>query len=480
MTEQPAMNESTVVEFDFDAYQYLADKGPTTAIGLVGDTPDKVWFQTLRILALRKGYSCLSGVAGYYLVNNHGVEEEKAALAHTLPALLHPADEGMPAVYGLRWKIGESGQIYAMCLPTDLKQHTDKDGVDTWLTESDVVPRRLNLFKSIQPIENKDGHPLAKKFDVWMKDHSVHFGELKLKSLLATRGWLAHGSFSRNFLVVYRNAEAAIRVEVKKSTGEAATGSKKKTKATKAIDPTTAAEISRRCAVLDLAVKPWQLYVATIAVPLGQRIVELNLGEKEGDVTDEELENLVKLASPLHAAALCELLKASDKAKLLVEGKASISDQCSPFPTPAKPAATPAPADVGDDEDSLEFRIHSNEETELSHRSAVLESKRKRAPPDNLSPEAPKTKKTGATSKKPILVGEVVEGSATEGKPKRQYNKTGIHSRDPMVAAAARLASRSADHVEAAGVLSHPDPIKPLRLTCLPLTSCPLMPRLRN
>lgn len=170
----------------------------------------------MRILALRKGYSCFSGLPGYYLVNNHGKEEGESALAHSLPALLHPADEGSPAVYGLKWMIGENGIIYALCIP---KQKTDSDGVDKWLTEKDVVPRRLSLFKFIEPIENKDGHPLAKKFDVWIKDHSIHFGDLKIKSLAATRGWLSHNSFSRNFLVVYRNAEAAIRTEVRKATG---------------------------------------------------------------------------------------------------------------------------------------------------------------------------------------------------------------------------------------------------------------------
>lgn len=139
----------------------------------------------MRILALRKGYSCFSGLPGYYLVNNHGKEEGESALAHSLPALLHPADEGSPAVYGLKWMIGENGIIYALCIP---KQKTDSDGVDKWLTEKDVVPRRLSLFKFIEPIENKDGHPLAKKFDVWIKDHSIHFGDLKSSPWLQLEG----------------------------------------------------------------------------------------------------------------------------------------------------------------------------------------------------------------------------------------------------------------------------------------------------
>lgn len=48
MAEQPNTTMATTrVEFDFESYVYLADKGPMTACGLVGDDPDKVWFHTL-------------------------------------------------------------------------------------------------------------------------------------------------------------------------------------------------------------------------------------------------------------------------------------------------------------------------------------------------------------------------------------------------------------------------------------------------
>ena len=464
MAEQPATTMTTRVEFDFESYVYLADKGPMTACGLAGDDPDKVWFQTLRILALRKGYSCFSGMPGYYLVNNHGKEEDQSALAHSLPAILHPVDEGSPALFGLRWMIGENGIIYAMCIPTDLKQKTCSDGVDKWLTEKDVVPRRLSLFKFIEPIENKDGHPLAKKFDVWIKDHSDHFGDLKIKSLAATRGWLSHNSFSRNFTVVCRNAEAAIRTEVRKATGagdSSTQGTKKRIQSAKAVDPTTTAEINRRCARLDLAMKPLQLYMETINVPLGHRIVELNLGEKEGDVSIEELEKLVNIASPPKAAALIELLKASDKVMLLTQGTASISDHYSPFPSPSKPVAPPVPTDNANPD---EFVIHHNEAAELRKRGEILESKRKRNPPDSLSPDPPATKGKGAgSSKAPILLGES-SAPAPGDRKKRQYNKTGIYSQDPIVAAAARFAFRTSEPSESSGMLS-----KPLRL---PYASC--------
>lgn len=106
--------------------------------------------------------------------------------------------------------------------------------------------------------------------------------------------------------------------------------------------------------------------------------VELNLGEKEGDTSVEELEQLVNTASPPKAAALIELLKASEKAKLLTEGKASIADQYSLFPSPSKPIAPPVSTD---DANPDELAIRHNEAAELRNRGKILDSKRKRNAP---------------------------------------------------------------------------------------------------
>ena len=43
--EEPAQ-EVEQIPFEFDAYTYIADKGPVTAFGLAGDTPDTVWYHT--------------------------------------------------------------------------------------------------------------------------------------------------------------------------------------------------------------------------------------------------------------------------------------------------------------------------------------------------------------------------------------------------------------------------------------------------
>ena len=431
--EEPAQ-EVEQIPFEFDAYTYIADKGPVTAFGLAGDTPDTVWYHTLRIFGLRAGYSTVAGVPGYYLVNKTNAAEDKAAVSHALPAILHPADDGLPPVFGLYWKIGANGNIYAVCIGTDVKQSTDNDGVDTWIADKDAVPRRIDLFKSIQPIENRDGQQLAKKFDAWAKDHSAYFRELKIRSLIGARAWLSPSNFIRQSQVVYRNAEAAIRSSVKDSSGATADNSKKKKKSKQStvVDPAVSAEISRRSAVLDSAVQPLLKYIQTIAVPDGNRIIEVDFGATEKEMDPEELESLIRTASPGNwTEAVLELLKTSDKVKLMQTGQAKIPFHSSPLPTPYKPPPEPAAASTTTTE-----VLNSDEESDEEPYAFL--HKRKRTPPvthvDLDAGAAAAAKGRGRTSKKPVLT---TAASDSEKKTKAQV-KSGIHSKDPLVAAAAR------------------------------------------
>ena len=203
------------VTFDVDKYDYVADKGPVASVGLESD--GSFVYQTFRIIGLPKGRSVPAGVPGYYFINTSAGDDE--ILLHPLPAILHPADSSEPPVYGLRWKIGANGQIYAMTIPTDVKLTSDADGNEKWLTEADVTPRRLNLFESTQAIENRDGQPLGKKFDQWIKSHSTFFGDIKVKSLAAAKVWCSHNKFTTQVKLVVGNAEAAITAQAHTATG---------------------------------------------------------------------------------------------------------------------------------------------------------------------------------------------------------------------------------------------------------------------
>ena len=445
--EQEETEQSKRVGFDFDAFAYVADKGPLTAFGLEGENVDTFWYHSLRIMGMKKGYSCCAGVPGFYLVNKANAPVDTSSVCHTLPALLHPADEGQPAVYGLRFKVAPNGNIYVMCIPTDVKQSSDKDGVDKWLGEKDVTPRRLNLFSSIEPIENRDGNPLAKKFDVWLKNHSTYFAELKLKSLAATRAWLHQSCFSRNFMVVQRNAEAAIRASVKQSTGTAEGGGKgkKKSNAAKEVDPATSLEINRRTALLNSVVQPLQAYVQRVAVSLGHRIIELDLAAEDctGDITPEKLTELLKKASPLRFEALLEVIKTSDKIALLQKGEASIASQSSPLPTPVKPAGQPTPAGGGGNDSDSNSSVGQLFGPGASRDTPSFLGKRDRRPPGLFTApdDTPSTKKP-----------EKASTSSDTSRQRRKYTKSGIYSKCPVKAAQARATVRGSD-TDTAGML---------------------------
>lgn len=450
--EEAAVQTPELIPFDHDAYTCIADKGPITAFGLAGDTADTLWYHTFRIFGLRTGYSTVAGVPGFYLVNKANAAQDAAAVCYSLPAILHPADDGLAPVFGLYWKIGPNGNIYAVCLSTDLKQSTDNEGVDKWLNDKDAVPRRLDLFKAMQPIENRDGQPLAKKIDGWMKEHSSYFRELKIRSLIGARAWLNHSNFVRQSQVVYRNAEAAIRSVVKETSGGAAdtSKSKRKSKQTTVVDPAIAIEITRRSVVLDSAVQPLLKYMQTIAVPEGSRIVEVDFGAIEKEISSEELAALIQNASTGEewSEAVVHLLKTSDKLKLLQTGQAKIAFHSSPFPTPFNRAPPPAAAaenqENSDDSDAERILMQAEEAYEF------LQTKRKRIPVAPIEVEDAGPSRARAKPK----AKEVI--NLTQPTGKRKYTKSGIHSKDPIVAAAARAGARMTPDSSEPGL--HPAP----------------------
>ena len=84
--EQEETERSKRVGFDFDAFAYVADKGPLTAFGLEGENVDTFWYHSLRIVGMKKGYSCCAGVPGFYLVNKANAPVDTSSVCHTLPA----------------------------------------------------------------------------------------------------------------------------------------------------------------------------------------------------------------------------------------------------------------------------------------------------------------------------------------------------------------------------------------------------------
>jgi hypothetical protein len=428
--------------FDHERYAYVADKGPVASIALEGEGLDSLSYQTFRIFGLQRGYSMVAGVPGFYIVNKAGKESD-CAVTHDLPAVLHPVDAGSPPVIGLRWKVGSNGNIYAMTIPTDLKLSSDADGTEKWLTDDEVVPRRLKLFKELHPLQNRDGQPLGKKFDAWIKQ-STFFGDIKLKSLAAVRAWLSHSKFVQQFKVVVTNAEAVVIKRIKESAGCAdggkKNGKKKAGEHHSSNDSAATAACRIRLDMLKAIVSPLRDYIQSIAVPLGHRLLEIELGNAEKELSEDELSKLLNGASPNHTDQILELLKSADRYKMLQAGKAEIGFETSPLSTPE---CSPEKADDGEFDDTVhEENVEFEKESEIGSvstaetaKSGEVGGKRVRKPP---------TVFTAAREEKPPKKAKEEKKIASDGQTeKRAYNRTGMYSKDPVKLAAARAAYSS-------------------------------------
>jgi len=180
--------------------EFVADKAPLVGWELNEADGCVASFMTLRILGFKSGFATVSGVAGHYLVNAcEQMDEVPETQVHTAPCIMNFLDKASPPVYVLMFKwVQASGKLYALTIPTDLKLSNDPDGTDKWVTPSMIKPVKLALVSHFEPIENRDGQPLAKKLDLWIKDHFPEFAVLKLKSLANCRTWLSPSSYVKH------------------------------------------------------------------------------------------------------------------------------------------------------------------------------------------------------------------------------------------------------------------------------------------
>lgn len=218
MAAAPEVNNNRV---DEESKQYIADKGPVTQWEL--DVPNGCLgsFCTLRIFGLKLGFSTVTGVQGHYLSSTAGqIDAEPETQVFTAPCLMHLKDAACVPVFVLMFKwVQASGKIYALTIPTDVKLSSDVDAPDKWITPAMIKPVKLALASHFEPIENRDGQPLAKKLDAWMKDHFPMFAALKLKSLANCRTWLQPSSFVKHVPAVAGVIESNLRAEITAAAG---------------------------------------------------------------------------------------------------------------------------------------------------------------------------------------------------------------------------------------------------------------------
>ena len=337
---------------NMDHMEYVADKGPLIGWQLNEKDQCLESFSTLRMIGLKMGFASVSGVQGHYIVNTSGqTDEEPETQLLAAPCLAHFIDEASPPVFTLMFKwVYAAGKMYALTIPTDLKLSGGPDGTDKWVTPAMIKPVRLGLIHHFEPIENRDGQPLAKNLDVWIKDHFPEFAAIKLKSLANCRAWLQPSKFASHVAAVADLHEITIKKAIAAATGSDEPAAANKKGAANAHTVAAASAESARVAALSLSLpllnrirEVWAIAAAVIAVPIGQRIIEIDLASElvDGVLSTDKLEVILKSkAAAKNYEKLFELLKASDKIALLASQKEPLGFSASPLqllPLPEEP-----------------------------------------------------------------------------------------------------------------------------------------------
>ena len=437
--------------------EFVADKGPLVGWELNEADGCVASFKTLRILGFKSGFATVSGVAGHYLVNaSEQMDEVPETQAHTAPCIMNFLDKASPPVYVLMFKwVQASGKLYALTIPTDLKLSNDPDGTDKWVTPSMIKPAKLALVSHFEPIENRDGQPLAKKLDLWIKDHFPEFAALKLKSLANCRTWLSPSYYVKHVTSVADVLEKELGAEIAAAAGEGEGGNKKKSQpntiSSAAIDAAKQSALHSSMLLLHRIRESWALAAAVIAVPLGHRIIELTLSASQVDevLSPEKLSELLLAKSPKHHEKLLALLQTSDKVQLLAGGKAgSLGFSSSPLELQAPPVAVEdGQSDLPPQQinfANIGFADGGMSDEELAAETGEAETGEAETGVPETGEAAATARVTGKRARKavaaftsPAVVKTKRRNSGTKSS-RGKYNKTGLYSANPVKAAAAR------------------------------------------
>jgi hypothetical protein len=434
---------------DMDGWSYVADKGPVLDWTLSsGKEPGIESFSTFRVFGFPKGHSLVTDLPGYYLVNSC---EESAAQVQVLtaPALLHYQDSDTPPSYLLYFKWLESaGKVYAMTLPTDLKLPTDVDAPIKWLTEKDIKPVKLALVAKCEPLENKDGKALAKNLELWMKEHFNFFQRRKLKSFSNCRAYLSHQTFTKHVETVASIVEEDFVSQLSASCGTG-TGKNTTTEGTSADNASSQAyeaELATFMDCLHFVKTVWADLAAKIAVPLGNRILEVPLDPPVAgaEVDTSALAALIDKSNTKHKHKLQLLLKKGKELAELAAGKGEDLPPSSPLKPPSPPSITSPAAPNSepptvDDVNELPVDLVDVDFLQAiqAEPAEIVHGKRGPRPIDRFSPPL-KISKSNPPSKDSTTSAN--SNSSERGK----YKMSGLFSKDPVKAAAAREKMRAA------------------------------------
>ena len=420
------------ITMDTDAYDYVLDKGT-----LVSATVNQHGFDgmcALRAFRLRKGFSVPANLPGHYFVNSSDINVADPASVADLPAIVHFKDSATAPALALYWKHGENGKLYLFTIPTAVKVSTNSEtGQDKWVQEKDGTVVKLEMVERLDAVENRDGQAIGKAVDEWLKSHSSTFRTLGINSLIDCRTWCQRMmEVDHHVHLVGLAAQRALRQTIADSVGvtsgegdEDQPAKKARTSSAAEATLTEAQEAAykQRLPALKSAFRQLEMHVFYLKVPPSFRMIELDdLAVGKESYTDTEIIEMVKGAtSAQHEEKLIQVLKSTDKLRLLSELEGKVDFTMSPFKAPAPGTGEPSGSN---DEIRPEFDGGGGDDG----------SKRQRKQVTRLDPsEQP------ATGKAPKAAEKATGTQAKDRKERGKYNMTGLNSQFPEVRAAARL-----------------------------------------
>lgn len=290
-------------------------------------------------------------------------------------------------------------------------------------------------MESVQPVENRDGIPLKKNFDLWLSNHGGERRKaLSLKSLAAHHQWCSHCNFVENFALLSKVVQAAFETSVKEGSRQVSQ---------------IEAAIAKGLPPLLRMTDQLSHHIKLIAFPLSHRFVELQL-DPETELKD--VPRLLKEAlgrsdsDSKMANAIFESFKSGEQLKRLQEGKSADVLKMSPIhcaaSVPKPTAEAPSPADIGATPNiARQLGFMSDSSATPQDPQAERDADSPECTPDGEDANYGLRKKRNAPQVyEPTNCKKNRQRSNQKDKSKgrRVYNRSGLYSKDPVKAAMAR------------------------------------------
>ena len=417
----------------------------------------------LRLFALVRGYSCPAGIPGHYFnAATAGDGEDSTVGVIEAPAIITFIDEGMPAKLCIAFRKYNSTKICAKAL--DMPLQISGGAQEKFYKWKEAGSVKLDVIKSFIPLARSDGYNMVKELASWIKSSPSPnpFRDLKLLSVKDLRAWLAAGRYSsKNVDLICDAAVLRARKQVKDASGaQRAEKRPSNSAAAQEAQSVELQEVIRRVKLIEVCRAQMKTCAPFYDAPIGARLVECALppAEQDGTLDISTLKAMIAKESKKEIAEkLFEIVEKQEILKIIAAGDGAKMPFASPFLALPEPAPAPAPAGTSGEVDPLEAArkdltsdSDSDSDSDDSRPSPPKEPPKQTEPlpgfgkaPAEADPQTGgrASKRARKEPKRLDLGGDKKEkkDKSKHEKPRRSYTKSGIYSKNPVVAAQARM-----------------------------------------